>query len=161
MVYKLPYCMRCGEKLPHEARFCPSCGAPVKPIIEKKSVKGKVLLIAVGVFILLLIIEFSTYRAPREVGPTSTLTIQIQTFIPPSPTKPPSKLTKVWEYKVDWAVEAVAISPDGNYIAASGDKLVFLTSDGKVLWEKDVEAVTDIAVSMNGTYILVGDVSYL
>ena len=27
---KMPYCVKCGEKIPEDAAFCPNCGAPVR-----------------------------------------------------------------------------------------------------------------------------------
>ena len=36
----MPYCTRCGAKLPEDARFCISCGAPVAPpIIEREKIR--------------------------------------------------------------------------------------------------------------------------
>jgi len=32
----LPYCERCGVKLPSDAKYCPSCGRPVENIVTEK-----------------------------------------------------------------------------------------------------------------------------
>lgn len=34
----MPYCSKCGFKLPEDAAFCPNCGAPVKKVEEKRRV---------------------------------------------------------------------------------------------------------------------------
>ena len=34
----MPYCSKCGFKLPEDAAFCPNCGAPVKKVEEKRAV---------------------------------------------------------------------------------------------------------------------------
>ena len=32
----MPYCERCGTKLPSDAKYCPSCGCPVGKIVTEK-----------------------------------------------------------------------------------------------------------------------------
>ena len=79
----------------------------------------------------------------------------------------------VWEYKSDYKIKDIAISPDGNYIVAVGDNydsgrndvLYLLTKDGKVLWKRESKElfnssvgdwIHDVSVSRNATYIAVG-----
>ena len=35
------YCMKCGTKLPRDARFCMNCGKPVSAIVSAKAVELK------------------------------------------------------------------------------------------------------------------------
>ena len=32
----MPYCVKCGEKIPEEAAFCPNCGTPVRADLRTK-----------------------------------------------------------------------------------------------------------------------------
>ena len=32
----MPYCMKCGEKIPEDAAFCPNCGTPVRADLRRR-----------------------------------------------------------------------------------------------------------------------------
>jgi uncharacterized RDD family membrane protein YckC len=36
----MPYCVRCGEKIPEDAAFCPNCGSPVRIQLETRFEKA-------------------------------------------------------------------------------------------------------------------------
>ena len=53
----MPFCMKCGEKIPKGASFCPSCGNPVYPaVVGKRQLFRKV---HATLIILLLIISLT------------------------------------------------------------------------------------------------------
>jgi predicted amidophosphoribosyltransferase len=56
----MPFCIKCGEKIPEEASFCPNCGTPVYPaVVVRKGQLGTMLRLHTILVILLLIISFT------------------------------------------------------------------------------------------------------
>ena len=69
----------------------------------------------------------------------------------------------IWSYETDNAVWEVAISSDGNYIAAGSfdDTLYFFSREGKLLWKYKTDfIVKSVSISSDGNYIAAGRGSF-
>jgi len=61
----------------------------------------------------------------------------------------------LWQIKPKYMMESVAVSPDGNFIAAGTQyKLLYYNRAGDLLWEYDTDDyIRDIAISEDGRYL--------
>jgi WD40 repeat protein len=68
----------------------------------------------------------------------------------------------MWNYTASSSVRSVAISQDGQYIAAGGSNNVTLfKQDGTKLWEYNTgKTIWDVAISADGQHIVAGDDNY-
>jgi len=64
----------------------------------------------------------------------------------------------IWDYTTDGSVSSVAISSDGNYIAAGSDKLYFFNRDTSTpIWNYTTESsVQSVSIASDGSYIAAG-----
>jgi len=63
----------------------------------------------------------------------------------------------LWSRDLGYLVKDIAISPEGNYVAAASDKVYFYDRKGSLLWfEKTNFIYHGVAISSNGTYVAAG-----
>ena len=67
----------------------------------------------------------------------------------------------LWDYKIDQYISAVAISPDGMYVAvgSGGGPLYFFDQKGNLIWKKQfgTSGIWSIQFSEDGNYIYVSN----